>query len=328
MRRIFNTMLVTALAGTAALLSQPADAEWPNRPIELVMPTGPGSGAANEARVFAAELQKPGFLGVPVKLVFKKGGGGNNAAIYAGKRPADGNTLFFIGGSFSGLFNMPHYTYKADHFDIIVQFLTNFYAIGVKGDSDFKTIEDYVAYAKANPNKLSMGSNKIASLQHRVQTAFLAAAGANVRFVPYNGTGAVVKDVVGGHLPSGVAQPGLWLPQVKAGKARVLLILDNERLNHPMFKDIPTSAEAGYKFDIPVQFHAFMARKGVPKDRIKIIQQAFKKALATEGMKTFLENQPHARKAYRDDVEQMNKDFKDSMVKTRKFMVKHKILKN
>jgi len=234
----------------------------------------------------------------------------------------------FMGGSFSGLFNLPHYKYKVDHFEILVQFVTNFYAVGVSTKSEFKTIQQFLAYAKANPNKLSMGSNKIASLHHRVQTALFARAGVDVRFVPYKGTGKVVKDVIGGHLPSGIAQPGLWLPQMKAGKARVLLVLDNERLDHPNFKDIPKAKDIGLDFKIPVQFHAFMARKGVPVDRQKKIQAAFKKVLDTDGFKTFLARQPHVRVAFRDDVKKMNEDFLRDMVETRKFMVEHKILKN
>lgn len=291
------------------------------------MPTGPGSGASDEARVLATELRKPGFLGVPIKLVFKKGGGGNNAGVYVGQRPADSNTLMFMGGSFAGLFNMPHYKYKVDHFEIIVQFVINFYAVGVKSDSPFKTMKEYLLYAKANPGKLSMGSNKIALLHHRVQTALFADAGVGVRFVPYKETGKVVKDVIGGHLPLGISQPGKWLPQMKSGKARVLLVLDNERLNHPMFKDIPIPKKLGLDFKILVQFHAFMARKDVPKDRLRKIQSAFKKVLTTDGFKKFLSRQPHVRVAFRDDVEQMNKDFLASMVQARAFMMKHKILK-
>jgi len=114
---------------------------------------------------------------------------------------------------------------------------------------------------------------------------------------------------------------------MKSGGARVLLILDNERLNHPNFKDIPTPKELGLDLKIPVQFHAFMVRKGVPKDRLNKIQSAFKKVLTTDSFKKFLSRQPHVRVAYRDDVKEMNKEFLESMAKTRAFMVKHKILK-
>jgi len=75
MNKMLIITLAASLATGAASLVQPANAAWPDGPIEFVMPTGPGSGASNEARVFAEELRKPGFLGVPINLVFKKGGG-------------------------------------------------------------------------------------------------------------------------------------------------------------------------------------------------------------------------------------------------------------
>jgi tripartite-type tricarboxylate transporter receptor subunit TctC len=260
-------------------------------------------------------------------MMYKPGGSANNAVQYVGKKPAYGNQILFIGGSFAGLFKLPYFEFKYDHFDIIVQFVTNVYALAVPTSSPFKKFQDLVNYAKIHPNRLAMGSNKIGSLHHRVQTALFATAKVKVRFVPYKGTGAVVKDVISNHLPIGLAQPGKWLPQMKVGLARVLLMLDNERLDHPAFKDIPTPGELGCKFKIPVQFHGFMARKGTPPDLIKKIQKAFKKVLSTKPYKAFLKRQPHVRTAYRDDIKGMNADFAQSVVEARAFMVRHKILK-
>jgi tripartite-type tricarboxylate transporter receptor subunit TctC len=198
----------------------------------------------------------------------------------------------FMGVSFPGLFNLPHYKYRIDHFKILVQFFTNFYPVGVDSKSAFKTIQQYLAYTKANPGKLSMGSNKIASLHHRVQTALFARAGVDVRFMPYKGTGKVVKDVIGGHLSSGIAQPGLWLPQMKAGKARVLLVLDNGRLDHPSFKDILTPKDIGLDFKF-----------------------LFSSTLSWRENVSLL------------IVKKMNEGFLKDMVETRKFIVRHRILK-
>ena len=98
------------------------------------------------------------------------------------------------------------------------------------------------------------------------------------------------------------------------------------KLTNHSFKDIPTPKDIGLDFKISVQFHAFMARKGVPVDRQKKIQAAFKKVLTTDGFKKFLRRQPHVRVAFRDDVKKMNEGFLKGMVETRKFMARHKIL--
>jgi len=136
---IYRTF-ISALAVASVTLFTPtlSTAAWPDKPIEFVMPTGPGSGASDEARVFSSQISKPGFLGSPIKMTYKPGGSANNAVQYVGKKPADGNQILFIGGSFAGLFNLPHFDFKYDHFDIIVQFVTNIYALAVPTSSPFK----------------------------------------------------------------------------------------------------------------------------------------------------------------------------------------------
>lgn len=95
-----------------------------------------------------------------------------------------------------------------------------------------------------------MGSNKIGSVHHRHQELIHKTAGIKVRFVPYKGTGDVVKDVIGKHLIIGFAQPGKWNSHIKAGKARALLLLNEKRLDDPLWKDVPVPSDLGINYKI------------------------------------------------------------------------------
>ena len=151
--------------------------------------------------------------------------------------------------------------------------------------------------------------------------------GINIRFVPYKGTGDVVKDVIGKHLKIGFAQPGKWIPHVKAGKARMLLLLNEERLHHPMVKDVSTPAELGIKYTIPHQFQGFMVKKGTPAKSIDMLQKAMAKVSSTEKYKKYMAKQPHVVPNFESDLKILDSEFSAGLKDTRKLMVKLGILK-
>lgn len=329
MRRVLRFALIpAAFAGMALGLTGPAQAQgFPNGPIELVCTTSPGSGAAQWCQLVAEHLKRPDFLGVPVNVTFKSGGSNNEPAVYVQGKPADCQTLMHMSGSFTGYFNLPHFTYGYDKFTLIARMEQHIYAVAVHADSPFKTYEDLIAYAKANPDKLSMGSNKIGSIHHRHQELLHKTAGIKIRFVPYKGTGAVVKDVVGKHLEIGFAQPGKWIPHVKAGTVRVLLLLNETRLDHPLFKDVRVPSELGLNYKIPHQFQGFMVKKGSSPECIAKIQGALKKIFDTKMYKDYLAKQPHVNPAFEDDLAKLDAEFSAGLKDTRVLMIKLGILK-
>ena len=214
----------------------------------------------------AKHLQQKGFLGVPVKVLFKSGGSNHEPVVYTQGKPADGYTLMHFAASFTGYFNLPHFKYGFKDFDIVSRMEQHLYAIAVRSDSPFKTYKDVVAYAKKNPGRLAMGSNKIGSIHHRHQELLHQTQGIKIRFVPYKGTGDVVKDVMGGHL-SGIAQPGKW-NRHKAGKARALLLLNEKRLPGKNWKDIPVPSDLGINYTSTPSISAVYGhREGTLKDR-------------------------------------------------------------
>jgi tripartite-type tricarboxylate transporter receptor subunit TctC len=325
LQKILPAALGLAAAG---LLAGPAAAEkFPSKPIELVCTTSPGSGAASWCHMVADNLQKKEFLGVPVKVSFKSGGSNNEPVVYVQSKPADGYTLMHISASFTGYFNLPHFKHSPKDFDVLARMEQHIYALAVRSDSPFKTYQDMVAYAKKNPGRLSLGSNKIGSIHHRHQETLHQAQGLKIRFVPYKGTGDVVKDVIGGHLKIGMAQPGKWQRHVKAGKARVLLLLNETRMNTKLFKDVPVPSDLGIKYSIPHQFQGFMLKKGTPPDRIKILQTALSKISTVKAYKKYIKKQSHVIPSYNGDTAKLNAEMAAGTKKTRALMVKLGILK-
>ncbi|MEQ8196046.1 MAG: tripartite tricarboxylate transporter substrate binding protein [Rhodospirillales bacterium] len=312
----------------AAAISVPAHADnFPSKTVELICTTTPGSGAAHFCHMIANGLKEKDALNTPVKVVFKSGGSNFEPVLYVQNRPADGHTIMHMSASFAGYFNLPHFKYGAKDFDILAKIEKHLYAVGVNSKSPWKTYADLIKDAKANPGKISMGSNKIGSTHHRLQELLHKTVGINIRFVPYQGTGDVLKDVVGEHLEVGLVQPGNWLAQVRAGKARILLVLNETRMTHPDLKDIPIPADLGFKYNMPHQFQAFMVKKGTPKDRMQILQKALAKIATTKDYQAYIAKQPHVIPAFDANTEAMNKDFLEATKDTRAMMVNLGILK-
>jgi len=183
-----------------------------------------------------------------------------------------------------------------------------------------------VDYAKAHPGELSMGSNKVGSIHHRMQTALFHKLGINIRFIPYKGTGRVVKDILGHHLPVGMAQPGLWAPHVKAGKAKVLLLLNDKRI--PQMPNVPIPSDLGIKLDLPTQFQALVVRKETPEDRVKFIAAAFHKVMGTQAYKDYIKRAKGGQiPLWSDDTEELGRNFRAQIKEARKFMLENGILK-
>ncbi|MEL0106570.1 MAG: tripartite tricarboxylate transporter substrate binding protein [Rhodospirillaceae bacterium] len=326
MRTLSKVTLMSAFAGILSLgLVGPAAAKFPSKPIDFICATSPGSGAAVWCHLVADHLRKD--LKNPVKVQFKSGGSNHEPVVYVANKPNDGHTLLHISASFTGYFNLPHFKYSEKDFDILAVMEQHLYAIAVHADSPWKTYKDWIKAAKKAPFKYAMGSNKIGSVHHRHQELIHKTAGIKVRFVPYKGTGDVVKDVIGKHLIIGFAQPGKWNSHIKAGKARALLLLNEKRLDDPLWKDVPVPSDLGINYKIPHQFQGFMVRKGTPKEAMKTLKGSLSKLRGTEAYKKYLSKQPHVIPGYNDNTKELNKEFGAGKKATRKLMIKLGILK-
>lgn len=313
--------------GAALILSQGGYAvakDYPTKPIEFVIPTSPGSSSAQWGQLLAEVLGKPDYLGVPVRLVLKAAGSGNEAAVYIAQRPADGYTLLQSSATYAGSMNMPTFVPDPKEFEPLVKVERFLYMIAVPSDSEFKSFADLVTYAKANPGKLGIGGNKIGSTHHRHIADLFKAAGVEVNHIPYEGSGEAVRDLVGKHIPAAIATPGQWKPHLDAGSVRMLVLLNDKPL--PAMPDVPTVRDLGYTYEISHHFIGVFVKRGTPDDRRAVLIAAFKKFVESPEYATYLSRNPHVVPTFESDKAALDKDWAAQLESARAFLRANQII--
>ncbi len=250
-------------------------AEFPDRPISLIVPMAAGDQADIACRPLAKAAET--ILRQPIAVMNRPGGGGTNGiASIAGAKP-DGYT---IGVTLtSPMVTLPHFIKLTYHpikdIQPIMQFGILRFAVSVKGDSPFKTFKDLIAYAREHPGTVTYGTTGPNNTQYILIEQIAKQEKVVLVNVPFKGGAENFSAAVGGHI---TASAGNFIPaQVRAKKARLLALFSDERLEE--FPDIPTLGELGYKIAVPY-FAGIGAPKGVPEPILKKLEQAF-----SEGMK-------------------------------------------
>ena len=238
MHRNLQFLAAAAFAAFAAA----AGAQYPDRPIRLIVPFPPGGAAELGARIFTVPLGQA--LGQPIIIETKAGGDGVIAADAVMKAAPDGYTLFYATNT---AFNWVPATRKNPPYDPVADF-TPVSLIGYFGFFLFThpsvpagSVAELLAYARAHPGKLNYGTGNSTSQILAAQLKLLEKL--DIVQVPYKGDAPLTVDLLGGRLHMAFATPGSALPQVKEGKLRVLAAMFPNR--SPLLPDVPTAAEAG-----------------------------------------------------------------------------------
>ncbi len=278
-------------AGAAALaaVSRMARAQtYPTRPIRLVIPFPPG-GAFDAVGRPLADKMKP-LLGTVVVENIGGGGASLGAAAVARARP-DGYTIL-LGGTQTHvnealLKSRPLYDPVKD-LDPIAGVAANVLCIAVHPAVPVQTLKELIAYAKANPGKLSYGHSGVGSIQNLAGELFKSLAGLpEIVQVPYRGTGPVITDLAGGQIPIGV--PGVTGQVIefhRSGKMRVLAVTSLTRL--VAAPELPTAAELGFPGMTVTGSIGLLAPAGTPIGIIEQIAQASRTAVAESAYQQML----------------------------------------
>jgi len=238
-------------AGLAGVLARPAmSAEWPERPVKIVVPYAPGGPVDLVTRLVADKL---GAKFNQSFVVDNKPGANGAIGVQAlMAAPNDGYTLLLHGSAgftiYQAVMRNPAFDTLRDltpitlvvYFDLI---------LCANPEMPFKTVKELVAYAKANPNKLSFGSAGIGAMNHVGTEWFKIMTGIDMVHVPYRGDAPVAADVASGTLGVSFVASNVAIPLIKAGKLRALAVPSRKRL--AVLPDVPTMAESGYPdFDL------------------------------------------------------------------------------
>ena len=281
--RLLRRFFLRLAAGAVALpvVSHIARAQaYPTRPIRLVIPFPPG-GAFDAVGRPLADRMRP-LLGTVVVDNIGGGGASLGAAAVARARP-DGYTLL-LGGTLPHvnealLKSQPLYDPIKD-LDPIAAVAANVLCIAVHPSLPAQTLKELIAYAKANPGKLSYGHAGVGSIQHLTGELFKSLAGTpDIVQVPYRGTGPLVTDLLGGQIPMGTpGVTGQVLELHRSGKLRVLAVTSAKRLIAA--PELPTAAELGFPGMTVRGSIGLLAPGGTPKEIVEQIAQATRTAIA------------------------------------------------
>lgn len=234
-----------ALAGALLLVPAAAQAaDWPERPIRMIIPFAPGAGADIVGRTFADELAKA--LGQPVVIDNKGGAGGLMGTAEGARAPADGYTLLLTSQGTTvfniGLYKTLGYDPLKDLVPVTAAgILTN--VVVVSAANPAKTVADLIAQARGKPGEITYGSSGVGSSLHMSGVILEQRTGVRLQHVPYRGAPAAVLAVMNGEVTWGSFNAPTVLGQIKAGKLRALAVTTKER--SAMLPDVPTMIEAG-----------------------------------------------------------------------------------
>ncbi len=215
--------------------------------------------------------------------------------------------------------NLPTFKPDPSQFEVVVHMTKFLYVMGVPADSKYKTFEDVIADMKANPGKISVAGNKPGSAHHRHLINLFNSFDVDWNYVPYKGSGAAMRDVLGGHMPIGVIPTGIWLPQVEGGKGRSLILL-NEAPYPGIDAPIPKDFGKDYQFTHQVQ--GLFVRKSTPEDIKDKIAAAFEKASKSQEYQDYLKNTTGALNVFDTDRAKLTKEFHDARMETGEFLRK------
>ncbi|MGQ2999322.1 Bug family tripartite tricarboxylate transporter substrate binding protein [Variovorax sp.] len=277
-------LLAAALASLACASAQANTATaWPAKPVKVIVNFPPGGAADQIARAVAQPLQEA--LKQPVVIENRGGANGNLGGEAVARAPADGYTLLMSSG---GMVSVNPHLYARMSFDPAKDLVPVAAAARVlvflvaKPSLPPANVRDFIAYAKANPGKLSYASPGSGSSPHLAGEMFKSQAGLFALHVPYRGAAPALQDLLAGQVDYAF-DPGIGLQQVRAGKLRLLAVGSPQR--SPLFPDVPTLDEAGLRgFDADTVF-GFYAPAGTPPEVVTQLNAQINRALALPAVK-------------------------------------------
>lgn len=281
--RTFLALGTVLLAGVAGV-DAPAQAQdkYPSRPVEFIVPFGPGGGADQLARLTGKLLEPQIGQGIPV--VNAPGGTGATGMAKLVAAPADGYAMAVYIADTHALLTGKSPRWSIDDITPVAIMIQAPSFIFVAKDSPYKTWADFEKAAKENPGKLKVaqvgfGSVDDFTLKH------LETKGVKVVQIPFSKPSERYVSILGGHADALYEQAGDVAQFLKSGEMRPILMFGEKRME--AFKDVPASGELGYTISLP-QFRSIVMRAGTPPEHVQALSDALAKVAATDEFKAFL----------------------------------------
>lgn len=265
------------LLGSAGLQAQ---AKYPSRTVEVVVPYAPGGGTDNLMRMIAGIIEENKWSPVPLNVANRVGGSGAVGFNYLINKKGDshvvaGATPMVVSGKIEGRLPGNH----RDAMTILMVVAIDELMLSVRNESPFKTIEDFMRAARAKPGGLTVGGTATNSEDHIFTHLMEQAARIKVKYVPFNSGGEVTAALMGGHIDAGVMNPNEIVAQIEAKKATNLAVAARKRMTDAA--EVPTFAEKGYEFYWE-QMRGVVGPANMAPEAVKWWQETLKKVTETK----------------------------------------------
>ncbi len=273
--------IAIAVMATAAVLAAPpslAQETFPNRPVQLILPFGPG-GSDAMFRAFAQSMSN--VMGQQFVLVNREGASGRIGATQIATARPDGYSLLV--GPTTPITNLPYtmkdLPYQFDSFDFVCQVFVNAFTLTVRANSPYKTLKDVLEAARANPGKFNYGHAGIFTGPHINMETLAKQAAINVQQIPYRGDAAMILRLLAGDIEFGVNSTGSISTRPDL---RPIAVFWDRR--HPAIPDVPTVTELGFPSS-PPGYQGVFAPKGTPKPVLEALEKGCEAATRDETLK-------------------------------------------
>ena len=276
--RFAGVVLVAVAAACAAAGARGESADYPNRPIRIIVPLAPGGNVDIVARAVADQIAKG--LGQPVVVENRPGASSLVGTHLVAKSAPDGYTLLAIANTFATvplIVSDPGYDPLKDFAGISLTCLVP-QVLVVNPSLPVQSVKELIALARAEPGKISYASSGNGSTGHMAAELLNSQAGLKMLHVPYKGNSQAIVDVISGQVAMMFDQVSTSAPQIKAGKLRALAVTSLKR--SPLLPDVPTIDESGLPGYEDITFNGLMAPAGTPREILVRLNQAVAKAVA------------------------------------------------
>jgi tripartite-type tricarboxylate transporter receptor subunit TctC len=281
-------IIAAALAALAALALPAGAQDWPTRPVTMVVPFAAGGPIDVVARLVSPRLSE--VLGQQAVIENVGGAGGMVGASRVAKAEPDGYT-FLLGNT--GTHTYSQFLYKKPLYDAVTDFTPAGLLVGntkvlvVRKDLPVNTLQEFVAYAKANQEKMQYGSAGVGSATHIACVLLNAKLGTNITHVPYRGAGPAMQDLVAGRIDFMCDVVSTALPQIRGQTVRPLAMMSETRAS--VLPDVPTALEQGVAGVDADGWNGFFFPKGTPGAIVRRLATATNDALNTPAVKKRIE---------------------------------------
>lgn len=273
MSKLKKLVAVLALACAPAVALAQA---YPSKPVRLVVPYSPGGGADNAARILATRLSAT--LGQTVVIDNRPGGSGMIGAQAVAQAEPDGYTVLYDASAFAVNPALRKMAFDPARDLVPVSLAVTVPNIFVvPANAPYKTVQEFVDYARKNPGKLTYASYGAGSAAHLIGELLKARAGIDLLHVPYKGGAPALTDLMGGQVDSYFSNAASGMSYVKSGKLRALAVTSARRM--AAMPDVPTLAESGFKDFEVLEWNGFFVPKGTPDEVVARLAREVQAAL-------------------------------------------------